>query len=81
MQNNIIVILEHLFNGQELEIEITKSIKHVIKYDPVKKLIKVIQIQFGNNEPTKVHLSSQLRLNQFIQICNNMNIQQLKGIK
>jgi hypothetical protein len=63
-------VLDHLFNGQELEIEICKGLKQKIVMRNNK--LKITSIEPYNQPKLKVDLTCDISLNQFIELCNKV---------
>ena len=74
MREKTLIVLEGLFAGQEIEIEICKGIKHKIALIDNSLVIVALKTNSDNKDITeKVYLTSDISLNQFINMCNNMS--------
>jgi hypothetical protein len=68
------IVLEGLFTGQEIEVEICKGIKHKIALIDNSLVIVALKTNSDNKDVTeKVYLTSNLSFNDFINMCNNMS--------
>ena len=68
------IVLEGLFAGQEIEVEICKGIKHKIALIDDSLVIVALKTNSDNKDVTeKVYLTSDLSFNDFINMCNNMS--------
>ena len=74
MREKTLIFLEGLFAGQEIEIEISKGIKHKIALIDNSLVIIELKTNSDNKELSeKVYLTSNLSFNDFINMCNNMS--------
>ena len=74
MREKTSIVLEGLFAGQEIEVEICKGIKHKIALIDNSLVIVALKTNSDNKDITeKVYLTSDISLNQFINMCNNMS--------
>jgi len=74
MREKTLIVLEGLFAGQEIEVEICKGIKHKIALIDNSLVIVALKTNSDNKDITeKVYLTSDISLNQFINMCNNMS--------
>lgn len=72
LREKSIIVLEALFNGQELEVEISVGIKHKIAL--IDNSLKIIALKSGDslNNFEEVYLSCDLSINSFIDMCNKI---------
>jgi hypothetical protein len=72
LREKSIIVLEALFNGQELEVEISVGIKHKIAL--IDNSLKIIALKSdgGLNNFEEVYLSCNLSINSFIDMCNRI---------
>ena len=74
MREKTLIVLEGLFAGQEIEIEICKGIKHKITLIDNSLVIVALKTNSDNKDVTeKVYLTSDLSFNDFINMCNNIS--------
>ncbi len=74
MREKTLIVLEGLFAGQEIEVEICKGIKHKIALIDNSLVIVALKTNSDNKDVTeKVYLTSNLSFNDFINMCNNMS--------
>lgn len=74
MREKTLIVLEGLFAGQEIEIEICKGIKHKIALIDDSLVIVALKTNSDNKDVTeKVYLTSDLSFNDFINMCNNIS--------
>jgi hypothetical protein len=74
LHKKILTILERLFAGQEIEVELCKGIKHKIALIENSLVITALKTNSGNKEIIEnVYLTSDISFNQFIDMCNNMS--------
>ena len=72
LREKSIIVLEALFNGQELEVEISVGIKHKIAL--IDNSLKIIALKSDDslNNFEEVYLSCDLSINSFIDMCNKI---------
>jgi hypothetical protein len=74
LREKTLIFLEGLFAGQEIEVEMCKGIKHKITLIENSLVIVALKTNSENKEIIeKVYLTSDISLNQFIDICNTMS--------
>ena len=74
MREKTLIVLEGLFAGQEIEVEICKRIKHKNALIDNSLVTVALKTNSDNKEIyKKVYLTSDISLNQFINMCNNMS--------
>jgi len=72
IREKISIVLEGLFAGQEIEVEICKGIKHKIALIDNSLVIVALKTN-SDNKTEKVYLTSDLSFNDFINMCNNIS--------
>jgi len=72
LREKSIIVLEALFNGHKLEVEISVGIKHKIAL--IDNSLKIIALKSGDslNNFEEVYLSCDLSINSFIDMCNKI---------
>jgi len=78
LREKSIIVLEALFQGQEIELEITPKIKHRITMDNDE--LKIIALQVSKDSQEEVLLGCQLEVNEFIKICNKLSDEEISII-
>jgi hypothetical protein len=80
MREKTLIVLEGLFAGQEIEIEICKGIKHKIAIIDNSLVTVALKTNSDNKELSeKVYLTSDLSFNDFINMCNNIKADVIKA--
>lgn len=80
VREKTLIVLENLFQGHELEIEIVDGIKHrIILY---KKELKIIAIKTNSKNEIldEVFLECDISLNDFIKICDKISNKEIATI-
>ena len=80
MREKTLIVLEGLFAGQEIEVEICKGIKHKIAIIDNSLVTVALKTNSDNKELSeKVYLTSDLSFNDFINMCNNIKADVIKA--
>jgi len=80
MREKTLIVLEGLFAGQEIEVEICKGIKHKIALIDNSLVTVALKTNSDNKELSeKVYLTSDLSFNDFINMCNNIKADVIKA--
>lgn len=72
LRQKTIIVLEGLFNGQELEVEIVKGCKYKIRIIDDRLVIVALKTSV-DKEPEKVYLTCDVTLSDFISMCNELS--------